>query len=200
MSFTPTNPKPFLQDQTGKLVSVKLKWGENLEYRGYLVSTDNYMNFQVSRGVGTVTATCIALYHFTDYLTLIHRYHPSLPLTITIAIHLATINHHYHHHHPSHHYHQPSHRCRHPSHHNHHPSHRYHHPSHRYHQPSLPPTIASLPTTITITIHHHRQSSLPYGSIRLGSARYRSPHLTSPHRAARKHGRIQRRRVGWNAG
>lgn len=51
MSFTPTNPKPFLQDQTGKLVSVKLKWGENLEYRGYLVSTDNYMNFQVSGGV-----------------------------------------------------------------------------------------------------------------------------------------------------
>lgn len=50
MSFTPTNPKPFLQEQTGKLVSVKLKWGENMEYRGYLVSTDNYMNFQVSSG------------------------------------------------------------------------------------------------------------------------------------------------------
>ncbi len=39
------NPKPFLQSLTGKPVHVKLKWG--LEYRGYLVSTDNYMNIQV---------------------------------------------------------------------------------------------------------------------------------------------------------
>ena len=39
------NPKPFLQSLTGKPVHVKLKWG--LEYRGYLVSTDNYMNVQV---------------------------------------------------------------------------------------------------------------------------------------------------------
>lgn len=39
------NPKPFLNDLTGKVVYVKLKWG--LEYKGYLVSTDSYMNIQV---------------------------------------------------------------------------------------------------------------------------------------------------------
>lgn len=42
----PVNPKPFLQSLTGKTVNVKLKWG--LEYRGFLVSTDGYMNLQVS--------------------------------------------------------------------------------------------------------------------------------------------------------
>ncbi len=42
----PVNPKPFLQDLTGKPVWVRLKWG--LEYMGYLVSTDGYMNLQVS--------------------------------------------------------------------------------------------------------------------------------------------------------
>lgn len=44
-TFQPVNPKPFLQQQTGKPVQVKLKWG--MEYKGFLVSTDNYMNFQV---------------------------------------------------------------------------------------------------------------------------------------------------------
>jgi hypothetical protein len=39
------NPKPFLQQQIGKKVLIRLKWG--LEYKGFLVSTDNYMNFQV---------------------------------------------------------------------------------------------------------------------------------------------------------
>lgn len=43
---TPVNPKPFLQELTGKPVFVRLKWG--LEYKGYLVSTDSYMNLQVS--------------------------------------------------------------------------------------------------------------------------------------------------------
>lgn len=43
----PVNPKPFLQDLTGKTVYVRLKWG--LEYRGYLVSTDGYFNLQVGR-------------------------------------------------------------------------------------------------------------------------------------------------------
>ncbi|KAG8903203.1 hypothetical protein FRB99_003615 [Tulasnella sp. 403] len=42
----PVNPKPFLQDLTGKSVYVKLKWG--LEYKGYLVSTDSYMNLQLA--------------------------------------------------------------------------------------------------------------------------------------------------------
>ncbi|CEO94939.1 Sm protein F [Plasmodiophora brassicae] len=40
------NPKPFLADLTGKPVAVKLKWG--MEYRGFLVSTDAYMNLQLA--------------------------------------------------------------------------------------------------------------------------------------------------------
>lgn len=39
------NPKPFLNDLTGKPVVVRLKWG--MEYKGYLMSADNYMNLQV---------------------------------------------------------------------------------------------------------------------------------------------------------
>lgn len=46
----PLNPKPFLNGLTGKPVMVKLKWG--MEYKGYLVSVDGYMNMQVSRGGG----------------------------------------------------------------------------------------------------------------------------------------------------
>jgi small nuclear ribonucleoprotein F len=42
----PVNPKPFLTDLTGKVVIVKLKWG--MEYKGYLVSTDSYMNLQLA--------------------------------------------------------------------------------------------------------------------------------------------------------
>lgn len=42
----PINPKPYLNGLTGKPVIAKLKWG--MEYKGYLVSTDNYMNLQVS--------------------------------------------------------------------------------------------------------------------------------------------------------
>lgn len=40
------NPKPFLNGLTGKAVIVKLKWG--MEYRGYLVSVDSYMNVQLA--------------------------------------------------------------------------------------------------------------------------------------------------------
>lgn len=40
------NPKPFLADLTGKQVIVKLKWG--MEYKGFLVSTDKYMNLQLA--------------------------------------------------------------------------------------------------------------------------------------------------------
>lgn len=43
----PLNPKPFLNGLTGKPVMVKLKWG--MEYKGYLVSVDGYMNMQVRR-------------------------------------------------------------------------------------------------------------------------------------------------------
>ncbi|KAI5120920.1 hypothetical protein M0805_002900 [Coniferiporia weirii] len=45
-TVTPTNPKPFLQELTGKSVYVRLKWG--LEYKGFLVSTDGYMNLQLA--------------------------------------------------------------------------------------------------------------------------------------------------------
>jgi len=41
----PINPKPFIKDLTGKAVLVKLKWG--MEYKGFLVSVDSYMNMQV---------------------------------------------------------------------------------------------------------------------------------------------------------
>lgn len=40
------NPKPFLQDLKGKPVMIKLKWG--MEYKGYLVSVDSYMNLQLA--------------------------------------------------------------------------------------------------------------------------------------------------------
>ncbi len=46
MSLQIVNPKPFLKDLTGKAVIVKLKWG--MEYKGYLVSVDNYMNLQLA--------------------------------------------------------------------------------------------------------------------------------------------------------
>jgi small nuclear ribonucleoprotein F len=39
------NPKPFLEDLTGKSVRVKLKWGQ--EYQGQLASSDAYMNLQL---------------------------------------------------------------------------------------------------------------------------------------------------------
>ncbi|XP_013395334.1 small nuclear ribonucleoprotein F [Lingula anatina] len=45
-STLPMNPKPFLNGLTGKPVMVKLKWG--MEYKGYLVSVDGYMNLQLA--------------------------------------------------------------------------------------------------------------------------------------------------------
>ncbi|XP_037745456.1 uncharacterized protein LOC102941641 [Chelonia mydas] len=42
----PLNPKPFLNGLTGKPVMVKLKWG--MEYKGYLVSVNGYMNMQLA--------------------------------------------------------------------------------------------------------------------------------------------------------
>ncbi|CAN7015171.1 unnamed protein product [Brassica rapa subsp. trilocularis] len=41
----PVNPKPFLNNLTGKTVIVKLKWG--MEYKGFLASVDTYMNLQL---------------------------------------------------------------------------------------------------------------------------------------------------------
>ena len=51
----PVNPKPFLNDLTGKPVIAKLKWG--MEYKGYLVSVDAYMNLQV-RPLANVLCCC----------------------------------------------------------------------------------------------------------------------------------------------
>ncbi|KAJ1445804.1 hypothetical protein M885DRAFT_548805 [Pelagophyceae sp. CCMP2097] len=39
------NPKPFLNELTGKEVIVKLKWG--MSYKGKLMSVDSYMNLQL---------------------------------------------------------------------------------------------------------------------------------------------------------
>mmetsp|Transcript_634 Transcript_634/g.1171 ORF Transcript_634/g.1171 Transcript_634/m.1171 type:complete len:88 (-) Transcript_634:416-679(-) len=41
------NPKPFLADLTGKMVRVRLKWGQ--EYQGTLSSCDAYMNLQLDK-------------------------------------------------------------------------------------------------------------------------------------------------------
>ncbi|XP_024026279.1 uncharacterized protein LOC21411000 isoform X1 [Morus notabilis] len=46
MATIPVNPKPFLNNLTGKTIIVKLKWGT--EYKGFLVSVNSYMNLQVS--------------------------------------------------------------------------------------------------------------------------------------------------------
>ncbi|CDS39934.1 putative small nuclear ribonucleoprotein F [Echinococcus granulosus] len=43
--MVPLTPKPFLSSITGKKVIVKLKWG--MEYKGYLVAVDRYMNLQL---------------------------------------------------------------------------------------------------------------------------------------------------------
>ncbi|KAL1946677.1 hypothetical protein VTO73DRAFT_14781 [Trametes versicolor] len=45
-AVNPVNPKPYMQELTGKPVYVRLKWG--LEYKGFLVSTDGYMNLQLA--------------------------------------------------------------------------------------------------------------------------------------------------------
>ena len=46
MAFVPVNPKPFLNELSGKAIIVKLKWG--MEYKGFLVSVDSYMNLQLA--------------------------------------------------------------------------------------------------------------------------------------------------------
>ena len=56
MSGAPINPKPFLASLTGKKVAVKLKWG--MEYRGFLVSTDAYMNLQPASTEEFVDGEC----------------------------------------------------------------------------------------------------------------------------------------------
>ena len=52
----PLNPKPFLNALTGKPVLVKLKWG--MEYKGYLVSVDGYMNLQLANTEEYIDGNC----------------------------------------------------------------------------------------------------------------------------------------------
>ncbi|CAO1636622.1 unnamed protein product [Jaminaea pallidilutea] len=47
MSLAPVNPKPFLASQVGRKIAVKLKFG-GLEYVGYALSFDGYMNVQLA--------------------------------------------------------------------------------------------------------------------------------------------------------
>lgn len=42
---TVVNPRPFLAGLVGRPVAVRLKWG--MEYRGFLMSADEYMNLQL---------------------------------------------------------------------------------------------------------------------------------------------------------
>ncbi|CAL9734499.1 small nuclear ribonucleoprotein F [Monosporozyma servazzii] len=44
--FTPINPKPFLRDLVNQRVVITLKFNDT-QYRGTLVSTDNYFNIQL---------------------------------------------------------------------------------------------------------------------------------------------------------
>ena len=55
MAQLPLNPKPFLNGLTGKPVMVKLKWG--MEYKGYLVSVDGYMNLQLASAEEYIDST-----------------------------------------------------------------------------------------------------------------------------------------------
>jgi small nuclear ribonucleoprotein F len=52
----PVNPKPFLNELTGKPVIVKLKWG--MEYKGFLVSVDAYMNLQLADTEEYIEGNC----------------------------------------------------------------------------------------------------------------------------------------------
>ncbi|KAH7639819.1 small ribonucleoprotein particle protein SmF [Dermatophagoides farinae] len=52
----PLNPKPFLNGLTGKPIIVKLKWG--MEYKGFLVSVDAYMNLQLANTEEYIDGAC----------------------------------------------------------------------------------------------------------------------------------------------
>jgi small nuclear ribonucleoprotein F len=55
-TLLPMNPKPFLNSLMGKPVMVKLKWGH--EYKGFLVSTDGYMNLQLAKTEEYIDGNC----------------------------------------------------------------------------------------------------------------------------------------------
>ncbi|KZV22575.1 small nuclear ribonucleoprotein F-like [Dorcoceras hygrometricum] len=70
LQTVPVNPKPFLNNLTGKPVMVKLKWG--MEYKGdepywllsakvlwcFLVSVDSYMNLQLANAEEYIDGQC----------------------------------------------------------------------------------------------------------------------------------------------
>ncbi|KGQ85270.1 small nuclear ribonucleoprotein F [Candida albicans L26] len=47
-NFQPINPTPFLKSLIGKTIIVRLKWNKT-QYKGTLVSIDNYMNLQLDQ-------------------------------------------------------------------------------------------------------------------------------------------------------
>ncbi|KAK4337105.1 hypothetical protein RND71_043423 [Anisodus tanguticus] len=55
-SLMPLQPKPFLNMLTGKPVIAKMKWG--MEYKGYLVSVDAYMNLQLANTEEYIDGNC----------------------------------------------------------------------------------------------------------------------------------------------
>lgn len=73
------NPKPFLNGLTGKPVMVKLKWG--MEYKGYLVSVDGYMNLQVKRNMLFILHS-FKILKINVYYNNIYCYRPCLLLLL----------------------------------------------------------------------------------------------------------------------
>ena len=75
----PLNPKPFLNGLTGKPVIVRLKWG--MEYKGYLVSVDGYMNLQVSvfwkskKNILTYSHACKVMFVVNIFKVLLRSVH-----------------------------------------------------------------------------------------------------------------------------
>ncbi|EOD10326.1 hypothetical protein EMIHUDRAFT_317040 [Emiliania huxleyi CCMP1516] len=63
MSTVPVNPKPFLNDLTGKPIIAKLKWG--MEYKGArpcifqsMASTEEWIDGEFSGNLGEVLIRC----------------------------------------------------------------------------------------------------------------------------------------------
>lgn len=79
------NPKPFLADLTGKPIMVRLKWG--MEYKGYLVSTDNYMNLQVSRITiqpEFLAYACLLVFRTLPFKCLVYNYNADSPMLMIL--------------------------------------------------------------------------------------------------------------------
>ncbi|KAJ3856948.1 hypothetical protein EV368DRAFT_78242 [Lentinula lateritia] len=56
-AVNPVNPKPFIQELTGKSIRVLLKWG--LEYKGFLmVNTEEFQDGKSTGTLGEVLVRC----------------------------------------------------------------------------------------------------------------------------------------------